>query len=399
MKRLKLFILSLCMIQYMTSEAQVVFSEEEQNFVLNTSNSQTASSPHNQEFAPTNEHFKLSGIKDNWFASTMIGGTAFIGSPSGCGDFFDRVSPTFSASFGKWHSPFFGTRLAFDGLQMKGALLDKQNFQNYHLDLMLNTSSFHRLDYSKMPKWNFVAYLGPGAIHNSTLKKTSFAINYGLWCSYRIASRVNLTAEVGATSTHGNLDGIGTDKAFGDHLLHGSLGLTLDIGKLGWEKKKLKANPLYTPSYTNSIQASPRNSYRGLNELLKRMENSVIDNGTSREKNFDAPILFFFKINSTHLIDPQQKVEISEIAATVKEYDLKVKIIGAADSKTGTVEHNRKLSIKRAKYIAKLLLEAGVPKEKMSGVSQGGINIYKPFTANRHTCVILYQEDSSKQAQ
>lgn len=399
MKRLKLFILSLCVIQCMTSEAQVVFSEDERSFVLNTSYSHEASSPNNQESAPSNEHFKLSGVKDNWFASLMGGGTAFIGSPSGCGDFFDRVSPTFHASLGKWHSPFFGTRLAFEGLQIKGASLDKQHFQNYHLDLMLNTSSFHRLDYSKMPKWNFVAYVGPGAINNSTLKKTSFALNYGLMCSYRIAKRVNLTTELGATSTHGNFDGMGRNAAFGDHLLHGSLGVTLDIGKLGWEKKKLKANPLYTPSYSTNTQVYPKNSYRGLNELLKRMESSVAGNGTNTVNNFDAPILFFFKINSTHLIDPQQKVEIAEIAATVKEYDLKVKIVGAADSKTGTVEHNRKLSIKRAKYIAKLLIEAGVPKEKMSGVSQGGINIYKPFTANRHTCVILYQEDSSKQAQ
>lgn len=399
MNRLKLFILSLCVIQCMTSKAQVVFSEEEQNFVLNTSNSQAASSSNHQEAVPTNEHFKLSGIKDNWFASAMAGGSAFIGSPSGCGDFFDRVSPSLSASFGKWHSPFFGTRLALDGLQMKSVSLDKQHFQNYHLDLMLNTASFHRLDYTKMPKWNFVAYIGPGAIHNSTLKKSSFAINYGLMCSYRIANRVNLTAELGTTSTKGNFDGMGTDKAFGDHLLRGSIGLTLDIGKLGWEKKKLKANPLYTPNYSTSNQAYPKNSYRGLNELLKRMESSVTNNGTIGTKSFDAPILFFFKINSTQLIDPQQKVEIAEIAATVKEYDLKVKIIGAADSKTGTVEHNRKLSIKRAKYIAKLLIEAGVPKEKMSGVSQGGINIYKPFTANRHTCVILYQEDSSKKAQ
>lgn len=104
---------------------------------------------------------------------------------------------------------------------------------------------------------------------------------------------------------------------------------------------------------------------------------------------FDAPILFFFKINSAHLIDTQQKVNIAEIAAAVKEYDLKVKVIGAADSRTGSPAFNRKLSVKRAKYIAKLLMQAGVPKEKMSGISQGGIDIYKPYTANRHTCVIL----------
>ena len=87
------------------------------------------------------------------------------------------------------------------------------------------------------------------------------------------------------------------------------------------------------------------------------------------DKNIDVPILFFFKINSIDFVDNQQKIELSEIAAAVKEYNLKVKVIGAADSRTGSKEYNRKLSIKRAKYIAKLLIDAGVQKEKLQGVS------------------------------
>lgn len=58
-----------------------------------------------------------------------------------------------------------------------------------------------------------------------------------------------------------------------------------------------------------------------------------------------------------------------------------------------TPAHNRTLSIKRCKYIAKLLVKAGVPKSKMTGAIQGGINLYKPYTANRHTCVILYRQN------
>lgn len=43
------------------------------------------------------------------------------------------------------------------------------------------------------------------------------------------------------------------------------------------------------------------------------------------DKNIDVPILFFFKINSIDFVDNQQKIELSEIAAAVKEYNLKVK--------------------------------------------------------------------------
>jgi len=28
----------------------------------------------------------------------------------------------------------------------------------------------------------------------------------------------------------------------------------------------------------------------------------------------------------------------------------------------------------------------------MTGATRGGINLYKPYTANRHTCVILYKQ-------
>ena len=92
------------------------------------------------------------------------------------------------------------------------------------------------------------------------------------------------------------------------------------------------------------------------------------------------------------MVDNQQKVNIKEIAGVVKENGLKVRIIGAADSKTGTKAINRQLSIKRAKYIAKLLIKEGVPKSSMTGVSRGGIDLYKPSTANRHACVIVYSE-------
>ena len=178
----------------------------------------------------------------------------------------------------------------------------------------------------------------------------------------------------------------------GDHIIHASLGLTVDIGNQGWEKKKLKSMPYNTPMETSENSSYPKNDYRGLRQLKERMNSVTNSESVTHAEGFDAPILFFFKINTTHLIDTQQKVNIAEIAAAVKEYDLKVKIIGAADSRTGSPSFNRKLSVKRAKYIAKLLMQAGVPKEKMSGISQGGIDIYQPYTANRHTCVILQKE-------
>lgn len=393
MKKFKLSFLGLCLAA-ISAQAQVVFSENEQNYVANMTTTHSSLVSTHAEVQPSflKASFKLSKIQDNWFASAKMGASTFIGTPQGCSDLLDRVTPSAQFSLGKWHSPYFGTRFGFQGLEMKGADLIKQRYQAYHGDLMLNLSSIHRQDYITMPRWNFVPYVGAGAIHNKTLRKTAFSLHYGLECNYRFAARLYLTAELGGLSTSKNFDGTGQGHQLGDHIIHASLGLTVGIGNQGWEKKKLKSMPYYTPMETRENSSYPKNDYRGLRQLKERMNSVTNSESVTLAEGFDAPILFFFKINTTHLIDTQQKVNIAEIAAAVKEYDLKVKIIGAADSRTGSPSFNRKLSVKRAKYIAKLLMQAGVPKEKMSGISQGGIDIYQPYTANRHTCVILQKE-------
>lgn len=78
--------------------------------------------------------------------------------------------------------------------------------------------------------------MGAGVIHNSHLHKTEFALNYGMLCSYRIADRLSLSAEVGAIATAQKFDGLGTGSSLRDNLFHANLGLTIDIGKQGWKK-------------------------------------------------------------------------------------------------------------------------------------------------------------------
>lgn len=269
------------------------------------------------------------------------------------------------------------------------------NYQNYHGDLMLNLSSFVRSSYNPLPRWDFALYLGAGAIKNTTINSAPFAVSHGFLCSYRATNRLHVTAEMGGTSTFQRFDGIGKDKHFGDNILHASLGVTIGIGKQGFDRKPV-LEVLGDDGNHTSLQYDgskfPKNDFEGLKSLKERM--SKEDNGSlaSTGIQLDAPILFFFKINTTTLIDKQQLVNIKEIAKAVNENDLRINIYGAADSKTGTPKHNQKLSVRRAKYIAKLLMKAGVDKSKMRGFSRGGINIYKPYTANRHTCVIVYKE-------
>lgn len=393
MKMNKILFVALCLISTV-AEAQVVYGENEKDYVKTTSVTYPQSLPVSDPSKfDGNVRYQLSGIGDNWFASVQGGISFFLGAPKGCGDFFGRKKPTMLLSLGKWHSPFFGTRLVYQGLKFVISAAQSVSYQNFHGDLMLNVSSFFHRQYDPLPKWDFVPYLGAGMIRNADLHKTPFALSYGVLCSYRVSSRIHVTAELGCSSTFQTFDGNGKDNHFGDNLFQASIGLTASIGRLGWEKKKRTVKEMPLQQEVIDLTPYPRNDYDGLRMLRERLASGdTIQDSNENIAQFTAPILFFFKINSTQLIDKQQKVNIDEIAAVVKEYGLYVKVIGAADSKTGTPKYNRKLSIKRAKYIAKLLIKAGCPKKRMTGASQGGINIYKPYTANRHTCVILYQK-------
>lgn len=103
-----------------------------------------------------------------------------------------------------------------------------------------------------------------------------------------------------------------------------------------------------------------------------------------------TPVLFFFELNSTDMTEPSQMENLREIAELVKMYDLKVKVVGAADSATGSEGLNRNLSSLRADMIAAHLRSFGVRAEQIRKAAAGGIDRYRPAEANRNTRVELY---------
>lgn len=103
-----------------------------------------------------------------------------------------------------------------------------------------------------------------------------------------------------------------------------------------------------------------------------------------------APILFFFQLGSTRLTDMSQLVNLKEIAQMAKTYHLRIRIVGAADSATGTPTINSGLSSARAGYIEKELISLGIEQQRIYKTQLGGIDRYSPSEANRNTRVELY---------
>ena len=356
----------------------------------------------------------------NWFIEAKGGASAFLGTPIGCGDVFDRVTPLLQIGVGKWVTPAIGGRIGFQGLSFKNAEFHTMKYQFIHADFLYNITSGIRQNESGIPLWNVIPFVGVGMIHNSdwinncTCQGGSsgshpFAFTYGVEARYRISDRVHLVGEVSGMLTARNFDGIGTSTKFGDNMISVSAGLSFTIGKTGW-KRVVDATPYIEQNlalqdyiaYMRDRNAHlekrlagnddgktvyPKNSYSGLNSLRARL--SMNGNGNHLKVSIGVPVYFFFKLNSDKLVDKSQLVNLDDIAKMAKQENLKIKISGAADSATGTQSGNQDLGKRRAKFIAKALIKRGVDKSQIKAYNLGGIDKYAANEANRFTTVVL----------
>lgn len=360
----------------------------------------------------------------NWFIEAMGGASAFLGTPIGCGDVFDRVTPLLQIGVGKWFTPAIGGRIGFQGLSFKNAEFHTMKYQFVHADFLYNITSGIRQNESGIPLWDVIPFVGVGMIHNSdwinncTCQGGSsgshpFAFTYGVEARYRISDRVHLVGEVRGMLTARNFDGIGTSTKFGDNMLSVSAGLSFTIGKTGW-KRVVDATPYIEQNlalqdyiaYMRDRNAHlekrlagnddgktvyPKNSYSGLNSLRARlsMNGDSLSSSDHLKVSIGVPVYFFFKLNSDKLVDKSQLVNLDDIAKMAKQENLKIKISGAADSATGTQSGNQDLGKRRAKYIAKALIKRGVDKGQIKAYNLGGIDKYAANEANRFTTIVL----------
>lgn len=360
----------------------------------------------------------------NWFIEAKGGASAFLGTPIGCGDVFDRVTPLLQIGVGKWFTPAIGGRIGFQGLSFKNAEFHTMKYQYVHADFLYNVTSGIRQNESGIPLWDVIPFVGVGMIHNSdwinncTCQGGSsgshpFAFTYGVEARYRISDRVHLVGEVSGMLTARNFDGIGTSTKFGDNMISVSAGLSFTIGKTGW-KRVVDATPYIEQNlalqdyiaYMRDKNAHlekrlagnddgktvyPKNSYSGLNSLRARlsMNGDSLSSSDHLKVSIGVPVYFFFKLNTDKLVDKSQLVNLDDIAKMAKQENLKIKISSAADSATGTQSGNQDLGKRRAKFIAKALIKRGVDKSQIKAYNLGGIDKYAANEANRFTTVVL----------
>lgn len=193
------------------------------------------------------------GWDSNWFVQVCGGASAFIGSPIGCADLFDRTMPVFQVGIGKWFTPAVGGRIAYQGLKFKDSNLQTNGYKFVHADFLYNLT--HNLDVNEagLSSWDVIPFVGVGMIHNTDYRALCecrgftgdthpFAFSYGIMGRYRITNRLHLVAELSGMTTFKSFDAIGASNRFGDNMLNLSAGLSLTLGKSGW-KRVVDARP------------------------------------------------------------------------------------------------------------------------------------------------------------
>ena len=115
----------------------------------------------------------------NWFISGGVGAQMYFGDNDGKADFGKRLAPALDIAVGKWFTPGIGLRVAYNGLQAKGAtpyangpLVDggqysngyykeKWNVVNLHGDVLLNLTNMF-CGYKEDRLYSFIPYVGAG---------------------------------------------------------------------------------------------------------------------------------------------------------------------------------------------------------------------------------------------
>ena len=281
----------------------------------------------------------------------------------------DRLSWTGALAVGKWHNPYFATRLKLStGESYTYSNLTGYRNKNYFVggeyDFMLDVVNYFS-SYNPDRVFHVLPYVGVGYEHkfnhvDKTLPGVHAATaNAGLQLSFHVAPRVNVFAEAGATYGF-NIRKAYTPAYSNAFRVSAVAGLSFNIGKQGFTA----VEPL-DQAYIDDLQ-SQLNALRAENaELAKRPANcpDAVATPVATNDRFvaDKSILF---TQGKAVVSKDQLITVFDAAEFVKKGEGEVVI-------TGYVAKNESrfkgLAEKRAKAVATLLTEKyGVAADKIT---------------------------------
>ena len=367
----------------------------------------TAQETVSEVVVPTKKHSVVTNsFGSNWFVGVNGGVNLYNGVFMNGENIFNHVSPALDVYVGKWHTPGFGWRIAYRGLNIQTYKeLDHAAFMNYHFDAMFNLCNLIG-GYKADRVWNVIPYVGVGyaARHgfdtdnaNSMTSGTwagTLSANYGILQSFRVAKRLSINLELAGSFFRNGFSSI-PGRSGHDMMWTATAGLTVDLGRVGWDNAPdVEALQGIYGGMIDGLQGQlddalaankeKQNQIKALEDANKALEDELA--AAKNVKPLSVSESIFFEFGSSKIASKKEELNIKAYAEAAKAAGAKVKVVGFADV-VGSSEYNVKLSQARANAVAEVLKANGVEVE--SAVGYGESEEYKERFLNRRAVITV----------
>lgn len=359
----------------------------------------TAQETVNEVVVPTKaKSVVTNSFGSNWFVGVNGGVNLYNGVFMNGETIFDHVSPALDVYVGKWHTPGFGWRIAYRGLNVQTyEERPHRAFMNFHFDAMFNLCNLIG-GYKETRVWNVIPYIGVGwgarhAFKDADEWTGTLSANYGILQTFRVAKRWAINLELAGTFFRNGFSGRNVESGH-DMMWTATVGVSFNLGKVGWDNAPdVEALQGIYGGMIDGLQnqlddalaanEEKKNQIKALENANKALENKVAELSKIKPVNVNESI--FFAFDSYKIASKKEELNIKAYAEAAKAAGVKVKVVGFAD-KVGTDEYNAKLSAKRAEAVAEILRANGVEVEVVAG---GESEEYKDRILNRRAVITI----------
>lgn len=341
-------------------------------------------------------NFKKNKAGDNWFISVAGGASILLGDENSKADFGNRLNFAPQFSFGKWFNPYLGFRAQLNGGILHGfyqndkdaTMMQHNKYAAAHVDLLWDVTNFWGV-YNEKKVFRLIPWVGFGyAQRFKTTKSAEFArsesptLNAGILTAFRLSNRVDLNVEVQGSLLNEQFNRVSMNH-LSDGIVQLSAGMTFKLGKTNFEVLEPMDYALLN-DLNNQI-----NSLRSINDELSKRPVSCpeCEEVVTTVVNNYVDNVVYFRLNSSK-IDKNQQISIYNTAEFMKGNNAPIKVIGYADKNTGNSKYNMGLSEKRAKAVAKELIEKyGINSNQISIEWRGSDQ--QPYSENNWNRVVI----------
>lgn len=340
-------------------------------------------------------NFKKNKASDNWFVSLAGGASIMLGDQNNKADFTNRLNFAPQFSFGKWFNPYLAFRTQLNGGVIHGfvgddaQLMQHNKYMAAHVDLLWDVTNFWA-PYRESKVFRLIPWVGFGyAQRFKTTEAKEFSrtesptLNTGVLMAFRVSKRVDITLEGQYSMLNEQFNRIDY-KHLTDGITQLSAGLTFKLGKTDFEVLEPMDYGLL-----NDLNAQI-NSLRAANDQLSKRPESCPECPpvvAATVVNNYVDNVVYFRLNSAK-VDKNQQINIYNTAEFMKNSNTPIKVIGYADKNTGTSKYNLGISEKRAKAVAKELIDKYGINSNQITIEWRGSDV-QPYGTNNWNRVVI----------